>query len=202
MKENVFIFDNNYVYANIPTRLNIENINFDKLLSCIGKYYYHEDNMSINRICARISEDLNREWRLNKFRKRKKRVSVQQIKSIRHSFIKMGQKDKYVVRIPFNVVSIFFYIMSLYFQIAQTQDGSISDEIMGLLHKQSVGNIFYRNHCDAFNSVYINRRHFLNDRTLVDKYELLYAELTRPDSFFCKQYSKIKWENCKKYIIC
>ena len=112
---NAVIFPH-YRYATFNCNDLYINKNFDDILRIIGKYHFNVTEIGLNAICSKIRDEINKEWKLNSFKKRirLKKVSTNQIKSIRREFNKIRNKNEKFIRIPFDVVSILFYIMQLF----------------------------------------------------------------------------------------
>ena len=124
-------------YATLECPKIIANNNFDDILRKIGKFYYNlPDDISLNRICSIIKDEINKKWHLNRLRKRAqfKNVTTNQIKSIRFSYTKLMGGPNYI-RIPFNVVPILFFILYIY-----------KKTYLNNYEEDCIGNYFYKEH--------------------------------------------------------
>lgn len=132
-----------YKYATIPCNGEYYNDFFDDLLKEIGKHCFGRPNASVNEICRLIRDRINCEWHLNRIRKRTKgkSVSATQIKTIRRSFKKISNHEKYIIRIPFDVVSILVYILSLAKSI--DTENSIIYTYIRKMNEDTIGNVIY-----------------------------------------------------------
>ncbi len=195
------IFLPTYRYATFPCDKIITNFNFDDVLREIGKFYFHRPDAGLNAICSLIRDEINREWRLNGLKKkiRLKRVSTTQIKTIRRSFLKIRNNDEKYVRIPFNVVSIFFFIISLLNRI--DNENSSANKYINAMNKTCISDYLYFEHVQIFKKHFDKRKNQLTDKDLIEKYDLLNANLTGQYSLMKLKHEEVDWDNNKEYII-
>lgn len=191
-------FDNIYKYATFNCEKAFSNDSFDALLIEIGKYCFDEKTGNYHSICRLIQASINKDWHLNKLRRRSKKVSIRQIKTIRHSFKKVGKDEQYI-RIPFDVIPIFFYILSL----AKSIDSENSNvhSIINKLNEKAIGNGIYKKHIEIFEFGFYNRVENLNDQNLKEKYKILYSQLLGSDAFMRKKFNQINWNDSEQYKI-
>ena len=185
-----------YKYATIPCSKAFVNVNFDNILLTLGKYCFNEPNATLDRVCALIRDRINSEWHLNRKRKSKKKVSATQIKSIRRSFNRLISKD-YFVRIPFDVVPILFFILSLLKSI-DNENADIQKHINNM-NQLEVGQYLYKEHTEIYNRERLNRIAHITDPSLLQKYERLDANLNEYLSIMRKHYNEINWYNLDQY---
>ena len=196
-----------YRYATIPCDTMFINENFDNVLKAIGKFYFHKPEAGLNSICTMIRDEINKEWNLNGFKRRVrlKRVSTTQIKTIRRAFIRISNNNTKFVRIPFDVVSILFFIITLLNKIAKldkTGEGkACAQAFFKEMNRERISVFLYREHMELFEANYVRRRNQLTDDVLIEKYELLYANLLGQYSIMQQMYSQINWNNDTPYII-
>lgn len=188
-----------YKYATIPCNGEYYNDFFDDLLKEIGKHCFGRPNASVNEICRLIRDRINCEWHLNRIRKRTKgkSVSATQIKTIRRSFKKISNHEKYIIRIPFDVVSILVYILSLAKSI--DTENSIIYTYIRKMNEDTIGNVIYAYHTLAFREEYNNRITHLTDTGLKDKYKKLKANLSGYDTIMNREFDSINWNNIDQY---
>lgn len=185
-----------YKYATIPCSEAFINVNFDNILLTLGKYCFNEPNATPNRVCALLRDRINSEWHLNRKRKSKKKISATQIKSVRRSFNRLISHDTFV-RIPFDVVPIFFFILSLLKSI-DNENADIQKYINDM-NKLEIGQYLYKNHTEIFNNEMDNRVAHITDRDLINKYNRLNANLNEYHSIMKKHYNEIEWHNIHQY---
>jgi len=185
-----------YKYATIPCSEAFININFDNILLTLCKYCFNEPNATPTRVCALIRDRINSEWHLNRKRKSKKKVSATQIKSIRRSFNRLISNDLFV-RIPFDVVPIFSFILSLLKSI-DNENADIQKYINGM-NRLEVGQYLYKEHTDIYNRQKLNRVAHITDPGLLQKYERLDANLNEYHSIMKKHYNEIDWHKLDQY---
>ncbi|MBQ6265314.1 MAG: hypothetical protein IJJ61_05545 [Clostridia bacterium] len=190
-----------YRYATFPCDIFFENINFDNILKEIGKHYFHNPEAGLNTICSLIRDEINIKWRLNGFktRARMKRVSTNQIKTIRHSFIKATNNKEKFIRIPFDAVSILFFIIKMLNSI-EKNNPSVEAHIKAM-DNETIGDYSYSKHIEIFNDNIDRRLNQLTDAELIDKYKSLRANLTGQYSIMLKNHSEVNWENDDEYRI-
>lgn len=169
------------------------NQNFDTLLLLLGKYYFHRPDLGINGVCSLIKDEINKEWNLNGLRKKfqLKRVTTNQIKSIRRSFRKVGNSAQKFVRIPFNVASIFFFILMLVARIENDTSECVS--LIRMLDNQTIGNCLYNYYITIFEEKSLARINALTNENLKQKYRTLEAHLCGYNAFMKKKYSDLRW---------
>ena len=183
-------------YATFPCNEAFVNKNFDGILLDLGKYYFHRPDAKENQICSLIKDELNKEWHLNRIRNYKKRVSTAQIKSIRRSFNRLVSNTTHV-RIPFDVVPILFYILSLYKSI--DSDNATIQTRINAMNVVKIGDYLYSDHTIIFNSVYPTRKPQITETELIEKYKRLDANLNHDDSIMRITYNDIKWNSIDTY---
>lgn len=190
-----------YRYATLPCDKIFQNISFDDILREIGKFYFHQPEAGLNAVCALIRDEINREWRLNGFKKRVrlKRVSTTQIKTIRRAFFKITNGNEKYIRIPFNVVSIIYFIINLLNRI-EDENSSIGKHFTAM-DKTCISDYLYAKHIEIFKENFDKRKHQLTDVDLIEKYDLLHANLVGQYSIMQKKYSDVDWDNNDEYII-
>lgn len=190
-----------YRYATLPCNQIFRNINFDDVLREIGKFYFHQPQAGLNAVCTLIRDEINREWRLNGFKKRArmKRVSTTQIKTIRRAFFSITRGNKSYIRIPFNVVSILFFIINLLNKI-EDENASVHKYFV-VMDQTCISDYLYSTHTKIFKDNFEKRKNQLTDSDLIEKYNLLNANLTGQYSFMQKKYSDVNWDNNSEYII-
>lgn len=190
-----------YRYATFPCKQIFNNENFDNVLKAIGNFYFHKPEAGLNAICTLIRDEINKEWRLNSLKKRVrlKRVSTTQIKTIRRAFIKISNDEEKYVRIPFDVVSIIFFIISLLNRI-ENQEDSIQN-IFAEMDKTCISDYLYKEHTLLFQKNYMKRRNQITDIELQKKYDLLNANLLGRYSIMRCKYFEVDWDNNSLYII-
>ncbi len=177
------------------------NLNFDDLLRDIGKYYFKKPNVGLNGICSLIKDEINREWHLNKLRKsiRRKKVSTTQIKTIRRSFVKINNSNEKYIRIPFDVVSILFFILTI---LKRIDDNNFNKEkYVRIMNEKTIGTYLYERHTDIFSREYDNRIMHLSDPLLIEKYKTLSSLLTGYNTFMNHYFDDIDWNNSSEYKI-
>lgn len=191
----------NLRYAEFLCKDKIFNTNFDELLMDIGKYYYKKTDIGVNRICALIRDEINKEWHLNKLRKRiqLKKVSATQIKTIRRSFLKINDSNQNYIRIPFDVVSILFYIIKILYSI--DNENFDKNKYINAMNKTKISQYLYKEHTRIFKEQYLNKINCLSDRALIEKYNRLYSMLTGFDSFLSHPFKDIDWNKSNQYVI-
>mgnify|MGYP004669858405 CR=1 FL=1 len=191
----------NLRYAEFLCDDKIFNTNFDELLMDIGKYYYKKTDIGVNGICALIRDEINKEWHLNKLRKRiqLKKVSATQIKTIRRSFLKINDSNQNYIRIPFDVVSILFYIIKILYSIEN--ENFDKSKYINAMNKTTISQYLYKEHTQIFNEQYLNKINCLSDRALIEKYNRLYSMLTGFDSFLSHSFKDIDWNKSNQYVI-
>lgn len=174
------------------------NENFDDLLLLLGKYYFERPDLGVNGVCSLIKDEINKEWNLNGLRKKYQliRVTTSQVKSIRRSFSKINDRSQKFVRIPFNVTSIFFFILMLLARI----DKHYSTTFIDILNRETLGDYLYKYHIDVFEDMYLPRVNALTDEELRQKYRTLYADLSAYNAFMRKHFSDLRWVDTT-YII-
>ena len=190
-----------YRYATLPCSEIFENLNFDDVLRELGKFYFHQPEAGLNTICTLIRDEINCEWRLNglKNRFKMKRVSTTQIKTIRRAFFKITNGDEKYIRIPFNVVSIIYFIINLLNRI-EDENSSIRKHFIAM-NKTCISDYLYPDHTKIFKDNFDKRKNQLTDEELKWKYDLLKANLTGQYSIMQKKYSDVDWNNNSEYII-
>ena len=190
-----------YRYATFPCDEIFENINFDNILKEIGKHYFHNSEAGLNTICSLIRDEINIKWRLNGFktRARLKRVSTNQIKTIRRSFLKATNNEEKIIRIPFDAVSILFFIIKMLNSI-EKNNSSVEAHIIAM-DNETIGDYLYSEHIEIFNDNIDRRLNQLTDAELIDKYKSLRANLTGQYSIMLKNHSEVNWENDDEYRI-
>lgn len=186
-------------YVTLPCDKLIQNINFDNILKEIGRYYFKKPEASMNRICAMIRDSLNAEWHLNRRRKRKKRVSATQIKTIRRSFKKITKDGDFFLRIPFDVVPILFYILNLARSI--DNENSSIHSIFKEMEKMPIADYLYSYHRDVFSKEFNTRINNITDEVLICRYNKLNGYLTGHLSFMTSNYSDFSSHKLKDYKI-
>ena len=183
-------------YATFPCNEAFVNKNFDGILLDLGKYYFHRPDAKENQICSLIKDELNKEWHLNRIRNYKKRVSTSQIKSIRRSFNRLVSNTTHV-RIPFDVVPILFYILSLYKSI-DSENATIQTK-KNAMNNIKIGDYLYKEHTKIFNDQYNSRMQQITEPELIQKYIRLEANLNYCDSIMKTTYGSIQWNNINTY---
>lgn len=190
-----------YRYATMPCGEMFQNVNFDDILREIGKFYFHQPEAGLNAVCTLIRDEINREWKLNGFKKRArmKRVSTTQIKTIRRAFFKITRSDEKYIRIPFNVVSILYFIINL---LNRIENGNSSvHRYFTSMDKTCISDYLYSKHTKIFKDNFDKRKNQLTDEELKWKYDILNANLTGQYSIMQKKYSAVDWDNIEEYII-
>lgn len=196
-KNTNFVFFPIQRYATINCEEKIININFDEVLREIGKFYFKlPDDVGLNRICSMIKDKINKTWHLNRLRKRAKfkNVTTNQIKSIRHSFNKLRNNADYI-RIPFNVVSILFFIICMY--VSQTENPNF-EQTNKKVEEENIGDYFYKEHLETARNNLLPKAAIISDPSLAGKYTTLYNDLTNIGSLMEKHFSDIDWNVYKK----
>lgn len=190
-----------YRYATLPCSEMFQNINFDEILKEIGKFYFHQPEAGLNAVCTLIRDEINREWKLNGYKKRArmKRVSTTQIKTIRRAFFKITSGEEKYIRIPFNVVSILYFIINLLNRI-EDENSSIH-KYFTLMNKTCISDYLYSKHTKIFRENLVKRKNQLTDEELKCKYDKLNANLTGQYSIMQKKHSDVDWDNGEEYII-
>ncbi len=193
-----------YRYATFTCNDRYQNINFDEILQQLGKFYFKQPELGLNAVCSLIRDEINKEWHLNSFKRkiRMKRVSTNQIKTIRRSFLKIHNHNENFIRIPFDVVSILFFIIQLVNRI-DDENASI-EQIKRELNDVNIGSYLYRYHAQVFEDQYDNVRRDKvrqESRVLFEKYERLQARLTSNQSIMKKKYKEVDWNNASDYVI-
>ena len=183
-------------YATLPCQEAFQNTNFDDILVVLGENYYGMPNASINQICALIKDQINQEWHLNRKRNHDKKISTKQIKSIRRSFNRIVSNNNYV-RIPFDVVSIFFFILSLLKSIETPSDDV--KKYINNLNRIEVGEYLYKEHRQSFKNEYEHRIRHLRDNSLREKYETLHSMLVSTYTIMTKKFNEIEWHKIDEY---
>lgn len=190
-----------YKYVKLTCKDRYFNENFDKLLLIIGKCYFNKPDKGVNGVCSLIRDEINKEWHLNGLRKSKqlKKVTTKQIKTIRRSFRAIGNKNENYICVPFNVISIFFFILHLFKLI----DDEILEkkEYMRSMKDDTIKEFLYKYHSKIFKKEYDNIIFHLTEEKLIKNYNELYANLEEYESFFNDTYSNIDWNKLSKYAI-
>ncbi len=178
------------------------NSEFARVLKLIGAYGLEErfevsDNASFNQICSALSKQINHDLRLNGFRKRIKqsRVSKNQIKAILCSFIN-PTNGKSFVKIPFNVVPIFFYIICLLRTIV---DAHHLNDYRDEFKLKTINEFFYTAHYKLFVK---KMGEFANvtDPVYQERLDRLNQNLTGEHTFMNCKYKAIEWHHNHHYI--
>lgn len=197
---NIVLFPR-YLYANCPCSDQYNNTNFDAILREIGYHYFHRPDLGVNGVCSLIKDEINNEWHLNGLKKsiRLKRVTTNQVKSIRRSFNSVKDKNLLYVRLPFNIVSIIYFIMSLVSQIQD--DSSIARHCIQEMNRTNIGEYLYAYHISAFEEKYVKINGHLSDQELCAKYDELHARLTGFNTIMTNTFKDIPWNSLNAYII-
>lgn len=197
---NVVVFPH-YRYATLDCSEQYTNVHFDECLALIAKYYFKDMSAGPNHTCTLIRDEINSEWHLNGFRAsiRRKRVSTNQIKTIRRSFNKLKNKEENFVRLPFDVVPIFFFIMSLLAQISE--ESGVAKEFISRMNVDNVRNYIYPYQSEVFRQQYETYMNNLTDPVLRAKFMQLHANLFGPDTFMIHRFSEIVWNDIEQYRI-
>ena len=128
-----------------------------------------------------------------------KRISTNQIKTIRRSFLKVRNRQNFI-RIPFEVVSILFFILQLLNRIENEND--VLKHIKNELNNMSIGDYLYQHHTYVFSQEYKVKMNALRDEPfMLAKYQHLEANLIGGYSIMAKRYDEIDWDNANDYII-
>lgn len=190
-----------YRYVTIPCDEKYQNKNFDELLLLIGRYYFKNPSLGINRVCALIKDEINAEWHLNRLRKsiQRKKITTMQVKSVRRSFSRIHDAGQQFIRIPFNIVPIFFYILSLLSQISE--ENLAAYEFASRMNTCIIGDYLYNYHTKEFVKKYPIYSKRISDKSLVGKYLKLNSNLTGPQSFMQHYFKDIQWNKLDSYII-
>ncbi len=199
-KINVVVF-HTYRYATFNCENIYFNTNFDAILKELGKFYFKRPDLGVNGVCSLIKDEINKEWHLNGLKKKVqlKRVSTNQIKTIRRSFHKLRDKDENFIRIPFNVVPIFFFILSLLKQI--DNENSNVNKLIQSMNFNTIGEYIYDYHMQIFKTNYKKRVALLTDPALKNKYLTLEANLIGFHTIMNKYFRDIEWDKKESYII-
>lgn len=188
-------------YVKCPCGGQYENVNFDDILREIGRYYFHQPEVGLDGICALIRDEINKEWHLNGLRKsiQLKRVTASQIKSIRRSFCEITDTEKYFVRVPFDVVSIFYFILTLLSRI--DNEYSEANEYIRVMNQISIVEYLYKYHLEAFNNIIADKIENLPLGVLREKHQKVKANLTDYYTFMRSNFRNIPWDDLDAYII-
>lgn len=176
-------------YATLECPKIITNNNFDDILRKIGKFYYNlPDDISLNRICSIIKDEINKKWHLNRLRKRAqfKNVTTNQIKSIRFSYTKLMGGANYI-RIPFNVVPILFFILYIY-----------KKTYLNNYEEDCIGNYFYKEHRHTAIIKLPPMIAIVGDPALALKYNTLLNDLNGNNSLLDMYLSDLAWDDYYK----
>ena len=176
-------------YATLECPKIIANNNFDDILRKIGKFYYNlPDDISLNRICSIIKDEINKKWHLNRLRKRAqfKNVTTNQIKSIRFSYTKLMGGPNYI-RIPFNVVPILFFILYIY-----------KKTYLNNYEEDCIGNYFYKEHRHTAIIKLPPMIAIVGDPVLALKYNTLLNDLNGNNSLLDMYLSDLAWDDYYK----
>ena len=188
-----------YRYVTISCKESVKNNNFDSVLKEIGTHYFHDAEAGVNGICSLIRDEINREWRLNGSKKHQslKRVTTTQIKTIRRSFSRINStNEQQFIRIPFDIVPILFFILTLLNGIGS---GSPSvNQLFVAMNKVKIGEYLYAEHTKLFEDNYPQRMNQITDPTLQAKYAVLKANLQSPTSIMQQRYSEVNWNNIRR----
>lgn len=170
------------IYANFSlTRSDYSrftNEHYQDLLMFIGKHCYQTQN--IRTICRMLKEEYNRTYHFNRLRHIKKKMSINQIEALSHSFTNRHIDDGVIVHIPFATVPIIYFILSKYHEI-EVRNGDFGNNIdkMGigaylcahqikvmLLHLdkllQQTSDEDYIYNCNSLNDDLVNHPHFMS----------------------------------------
>lgn len=194
---NLVLFSQNR-YVKLPCKKPFTNDNFDVILQEIGKLHYKNPDASVNRVCALLRDEINNAWHLNRLRNSKKKVSSNQIKSIRRSFNCLGNSAENFIRIPFDVASIIFFILNIVKSI--DTPASIIHQYIEAMNQSSISDVLYYNHTKIFYSEYNTRiAHISDDAMLTQKYQRLHANLDGPYTFMSHTFSDLSKHNSADY---
>lgn len=201
-----FVIYPTYRYVTLNCNQVYFNTDFEKILKILGKYYFNEPSLGTDGICSRIKDRINCEWHLNGFKMsiQQKRVSTNQIKTIRRSFRKLRDIGQNYIRIPFSVVPILFFILNLLHCIPVTDLDHEEKQFMNSLIKggKTISEQLYDYYVSTFLKEYDIICSKLTDEELINKYKKLYANLTNRLSIMNCTYCDIDWDELPKYIIC
>lgn len=193
-----------YRYVTLNCEQNYFNMEFDKILSIIGRHYFNKPSLGADGICSLIKDKINQEWHLNSLKKsiQQKRVSSNQVKTIRRAFRRIKDRNQYFIRIPFSVVPILFFILNLLHSIPVSE---LNDDEKKFINFLSNGNeirkCLYDYHTGIFLNKYSTIMLSIADEELRDKYQRLYANLTYTSSVVNKTFGEINWAELAQYII-
>lgn len=180
-----------YQYAKLNCDEYIVNINFDMILREIGTYYYKlNSEASLNKICSLIKDTINTTWHLNRVRKRLqlKNVTTNQIKAIRHSFYRK-KSDTHFVRIPFNVISIIFFILYMYNSI----DSPNQKNTINYMKNDSIGTYLYNEFINVALLELPPKIAITTNTVLNDKLKKLLIDIKQINSLLNKRFNDITW---------
>lgn len=184
-------------YATFPCEYSelFINDNFDKLLRLLGRAYFNRPDLGVNGVCSLVKDEINKEWHLNGMRKKfqLKRVTTNQIKSIRRTFRKINDASSYFIRIPFNVASILFFILMMLARISNEYNECAA--LKRTLDCETIGAYLYRNHIEIFEKKSLARINALTNEELKQKYRTLDAHLCGYNAITKKHFSDLKWED-------
>lgn len=194
-----------YRYATIYCDQSYFNDNFEEILKILGKHYFNEPSLGTDGICSRIKDKINREWHLNGLKKstHQKRVSTNQIKTIRRTFQKLRDKEQNYIRLPFSVVPILFFILNLLNSIPVAElDNSEKKFINTFANSgKTIKEMLYDFHANIFTKEYNIFYSNLSDEKLKNKFQKLYANLTNRLSIMNCTYRNVNWNDLSQYII-
>lgn len=204
MEEYNLVIYPTYRYVTLNCNQDYLNTEFDKILKILGKYYFNKPALGTDGICSLIKDKINQEWHLNSLKKsiQQKRVSSNQVKTIRRAFRRIKDKNQHFIRIPFSVVPILFFILNLLHSIPISELNDDEKQFMdSLTNGNEIRKCLYNYHTSVFFKKYSIIMSNITDEELKDKYQRLYANLTDKSSVINNTYSEIKWIELTQYII-
>ena len=202
-KYNLVIYPT-YRYVTLNCNQDYFNSEFDKILRILGKYYFNKPSLGTDGICSLIKDKINQEWHLNSLKKsiQQKRVSTNQVKTIRRAFRRINDENQHFIRIPFSVVPIMFFTLNLLHSIPISELNNSEKQFMNILiNGNDIKKCLYDFHTSIFLKKYSIIMSSITDDELKDKYQRLYANLTDKSSVINNRYSEIKWSELTQYII-